>query len=101
MLDRGFCFVLFCFLIPHCSTVNPQFVRLSNVAAVSSEVRKLVGNGRSSFVVYSSQHVSSTLLENGGGTQKQKQYLSHLEVSFSCFTYTAVVLPCCLMCLLG
>lgn len=55
--------------------MNPQPVRLCKVTAVRSEVRRLVGNGRSSFVVYSSQHVSPTLLENGGGTQEQKQYL--------------------------
>lgn len=55
--------------------MSPQLVRLWKVTAVRSEVRRLVGNGRSSFVVYSSQHVSSTLLENGGGTQEQKQYL--------------------------
>lgn len=81
MLDRFF-FSIIIIIIPRCPTVNRQCARLSNVAAVSSEVRKLVGNGRSSFVVYSSQHVSSTLLENGGGTQKQKQYLSLFEVIF-------------------
>ena len=80
------------FLSPYWHNMNPLIVRLSIVEAVSSEVRKLVGNGRSSFVVYSSQHVSPTLLENGGGTQKQKQYLRHVEVSFSCFTHTAVLL---------
>lgn len=64
--------------------LNHELTRLSNVTAVSSEARKLVGNGRSSFVVYSSQHVSSTLLENGGGTQKQKQCFSHLQVTFGC-----------------